>query len=134
MHSHQFHRQRWRTRRLFSNILMIMRLPHPPLRKHQTLEMDRDGAIIIDPGHELHLGQKPKLGGGTPTITLIYISYSVGSLYIHVSLSSFLSFDVLVLFLLSKTQKDQKYFRCFSLVISLVLCVWFAQPSSQFAI
>src|SRR3954454_13882996 len=25
-------------------------------------------------GHEFHLGQKPKLGGGTPTITLIYIS------------------------------------------------------------
>src|SRR4051812_32051892 len=30
------------------------------------------------------------MGGGTPTITLIYISYSVGSLYIHVSLSFFL--------------------------------------------
>src|SRR4051812_3096092 len=40
-----------------------MRLPHPPLRKHQTLEMDRGGAIITHPGHKHHLGQKPKLGG-----------------------------------------------------------------------
>ena len=58
---------------------MIMRLLHPPLRKDQTLEMDRAGTIIIHSGHELHLGQKPKLGGRYADITLIYISYSVGS-------------------------------------------------------
>jgi hypothetical protein len=32
----------------------------------------------------------------------------------------------LFLFLLSKTQKDQKYFRCFSLFASLVFYLWFA--------
>jgi hypothetical protein len=32
----------------------------------------------------------------------------------------------LLLFLLSKTQKDQKYFRCFSLFGSLVFYLWFA--------
>jgi hypothetical protein len=32
----------------------------------------------------------------------------------------------LLLFLLSKTQKDQKYFRCFSLFVSLAFYLWFA--------
>jgi hypothetical protein len=32
----------------------------------------------------------------------------------------------LLLFLLSKTQKDQKYFRRFSLFVSLVFYLWFA--------
>jgi hypothetical protein len=58
-------------------------------------------------GIDLHLGQKPKLGGRYADDSLIYISYFVSPLYIHVSLL-FLFF----LFLLSKTQKDQKYFRC----------------------
>jgi hypothetical protein len=40
-------------------------------------------------------------------------------LYIHISLSLFLLL-ILFLFLLSKTQKDQKYFRCFSLFAFLV--------------
>ena len=53
-------------------------------------------------GIDLHLGQKPKLGGRYTDITLIYISYSVGALYIHFSVSLF-SFVILVLFLLSKT-------------------------------
>ena len=43
-------------------------------------------------------------------------------MYIHVSLSLLLLF----LFLLSKAQKDQKYFRCFSLFASLVCYLWFA--------
>src|SRR3954470_11971326 len=34
---------------------------------------------VIEP----HLGQKPKIGGRYTDITLIYISCSVGSLYIH---------------------------------------------------
>src|SRR3954454_15015577 len=46
-------------------------------------------------------------------ISLIYISYFVTTLYIHISLS----FVVLILFLLSKTQKDQKYFICLSFVL-----------------
>jgi hypothetical protein len=60
---------------------------------------------------DLHLGQKPKLGGRYANDSLIYILYFVGPLYIHVSLSLLFS----LLFLLSKTQKNQKYFRCFSL-------------------
>jgi hypothetical protein len=62
-------------------------------------------------GIDLHLGQKPKLGGSYADDSLIYILYFVGPLYIRVSLSLLFSF----LFLLSKTQKEQKYFRCFSL-------------------
>jgi hypothetical protein len=52
--------------------------------------------------------------------TLIYISYFIGPMYIHVSLS------LLFLFLLPKTEKDQKYFRCFSLFVSLAFYLWFA--------
>jgi hypothetical protein len=70
-------------------------------------------------GIYLHLDQKPKLGGRYAGDSLIYISYFVGTLYIYVSLS-FFSLLFLFLFLLSKTQKDQKYFRCFSLFTSLV--------------
>jgi hypothetical protein len=70
-------------------------------------------------GIDIHLGQKPKLGGRYTDNSLIYASYSVGTLYIHVLLSFFF-FVVLVLFLLSKTQKDQKYFYYFSLFASLV--------------
>jgi hypothetical protein len=69
----------------------------------------RHGACIGDKV-DLHLGQKPMLGGRYADYSLIYISYFVGPLYIYVSLSLLFSF----LFLLSKTQKDQKYFRCFS--------------------
>jgi hypothetical protein len=83
-----------------------------PMMTHQL------GAITGD-GIDLHLGQKPKLGGTYADDSLIYISYFVGTLYIHVSFS-FLSLLFLLLFLVSKTQKDQKYFRCFSLFVSLV--------------
>jgi hypothetical protein len=81
---------------------------------HHNLEMPLHGHVGID----LHLGQKPKLGGRYADDSLIYTSYFVGTLYIHVSLSFSLLF--LFLFLLSKTQKDQKYFCCFSLFASLV--------------
>jgi hypothetical protein len=76
--------------------------------------------VIAGVGIDLHLGQKPKLGGRYADDSLIYISYFVGTLYIHGSLS-FFSLLFLFLFLLSKTQKDQKYFRCFSLFSFLVL-------------
>jgi hypothetical protein len=79
------------------------------------LEVPLLGRVGID----LHLGQNPKLRGRYTDISLIYTSYSVGTLYIHVLLSFFF-FVVHVLFLLSKTQKDQKYFYCFSLFASLV--------------
>jgi hypothetical protein len=71
---------------------------------------------------DLHLGQKPKLGGRYADDALIYMLYFVGPLYIHVLPSLLFSF----LLLLSKTQKDQKYFRCFSLFGSLVFYLWFA--------
>jgi hypothetical protein len=43
-------------------------------------------------GIDLHLGQKPKLGGRYADDSLIYILYFVGPLYIHVSLSLLFSF------------------------------------------
>jgi hypothetical protein len=67
-------------------------------------------------GIDLHLGQNPKLGGRSADDSLFYISYFVSPMYIHVSFSLLFLF----LFLLSKTQKDQKYFRCFSLFTFLV--------------
>jgi hypothetical protein len=70
-------------------------------------------------GIHLHLGQKPKLGGGTPMIhSSIYHNLSI----LCISMFRFLLFYLLLLFLflLSKTQKDQKYFRCFSLFASLI--------------
>jgi hypothetical protein len=80
------------------------------------LEAPLHGRVGID----LRLGQKPKLGGRYADDSLIYISYFVSSLYIHDSLSCFALF-FLFLFPLSKTQKDQKKFRCFSLFAFLVL-------------
>jgi hypothetical protein len=90
------------------------------LLRHTTeaLPHGRVGRVGID----LHLGQKPKLGGRYTDDALIYISYFVGPLYIHVLLSLLFQF----LFLLSKTQKDQKYFHCFSLLVFLVCYLWFA--------
>jgi hypothetical protein len=38
-------------------------------------------------GIDLHLGQQPKLGGRYADGSLIYISYFVGTMYIHVPLS-----------------------------------------------
>jgi hypothetical protein len=50
---------------------------------HHILDTPPHGRVGID----LHLGQKPKLGGRYADDTLIYISYFVGTLYFHVSLS-----------------------------------------------
>jgi hypothetical protein len=71
---------------------------------------------------DLHLGQKPKLGGRYADDSLIYISYFVGPMYIHVSFSLLFLF----LFLLSKTQKDQKNFHSFSLFTCLAFYLWLA--------
>jgi hypothetical protein len=51
-----------------------------PMMTHQPGE-----TTIV--GIDLHLGQKPKLGGRYTDDSFIYISYFVGTLYIHVSLS-----------------------------------------------
>jgi hypothetical protein len=72
---------------------------------------------------DLHLGQKPNLGGRYADDSLIYTSCFVGTLYIHGSLSFFLLF--LFLFLLSKTQKDQKN-PLFLFVCLFSFLVWFA--------
>jgi hypothetical protein len=92
---------------LHESQIMIM-----PTMTHQL-------GAITGVGIDLHLGQNPKLGARYADDSLIYTSYFVGTLYIHVSLS-FFSLLFLFLFILSKTQKDQKYFRCFSLFASLV--------------
>jgi hypothetical protein len=90
-------------------------------------------------GIDLRLGQKPKLGGRYADDSLIYISYFVGTLYIHVSLSfSFCYF--LLLFLLSKTQKRPKIFLlflfiCFFSFLALVCFTcyfWFGIWKIQF--
>jgi hypothetical protein len=91
---------------------------HESLITIMLMMTDQPGAIT-SVGIDVHLGQNPKLGGRYTDISLIYTSYYVGTLYIHVSLSFFF-FLVLVLFLLSKTQKDQKYLCCFCLFVSLV--------------
>src|SRR3954467_10782341 len=89
----------------------LTRTKGPPRR---TTEVHLLGHHGIEP----HLGQKPKLGGRYTDTTLIYISCSDGSLYIH----CFAFFLVLVASF-SKTQKYQKYFRYFSFFVSLL---WFA--------
>jgi hypothetical protein len=110
--------RRKRRRQLTTTPCTIPRRPRARIRTNvllrHILEMPLHGLIGID----LHLGQKPKLGGRYTDNSLIYTSYFVGTLYIHVLLSFSLLF--LFLFLLSKTQKDQKYFYCFSLFASLV--------------
>jgi hypothetical protein len=78
---------------LHESLIMIM----PPMT-HQP-------GAITSVGIDLHLGQKPKLGGRYPDNSLIYTSYFVGTLYIHVSLSFSLLF--LFLFLLSKHKKTK---------------------------
>jgi hypothetical protein len=82
----------------------------------------RRGACIRDKV-DLHLGQKPKLGGRYADDSLIYISYFVGPLYIHVLLSLLFSF----LFLPSQNTKRPKIFSLFLFVclFSLLALVCF---------
>jgi hypothetical protein len=70
-----------------------------PMMTHQL-------GVTTNIGIYLHLGQKPKLGGRYADDSLIYISYLVGTLYIHVSFS-FFSLFLLFLFLLSKHKKTK---------------------------
>jgi hypothetical protein len=49
--------------------------------------MTHQPGAAIRVGIELHLGQKPKLGGRYADDSLIYISHLVGSLYIHILFS-----------------------------------------------
>jgi hypothetical protein len=65
-------------------------------------------------GIDLHLGQKPKLGGRYADDSLIYTLYFVGSLYIH----CFSFFIVLVLISTFQNTKRPKIFPLF-------LSIWF---------
>jgi hypothetical protein len=72
-----------------SLIIMIMR---HQLHLHDSLDMitlmmTHQPGAATGARIDLHLGQKPKHGGRYADGSLIYISYFVGSLYIHVSLS-----------------------------------------------
>jgi hypothetical protein len=84
-----------------SNLIMTMR---HRLHLHESqgtiipMMINQPGAATRA-GIDFHLGQKPKLGGRHTDDSLIYISYSVGPMYIHVLLSLL----PLFLFLLSKT-------------------------------
>ena len=107
----------------------ILALEDPRIRTkdllRHTMEAPHSGLLGID----LHLGQNTKLGGRYTDISLIYISNSVGTLYIHVSLS-FVFVLSLFYFGFPKTQKAQKYFCCFSLFVSLAFKFLFALFSS----
>jgi hypothetical protein len=70
---------------LHESLIMIM---HP---------MTHQPGAITSVGIYFHLGQNPKLGGRYADDSLIYTSYLVGTLYIHVSLS----FSLLILVLIS---------------------------------
>jgi hypothetical protein len=76
----------------------------------------RAGRVGID----LHLGQKPKLGGRYADDALIYILYFVSSLYIHVSLSFYLVASCFY-FCFPKRKKTKNIS-----VVSLYLVLWFA--------
>jgi hypothetical protein len=74
-----------------SHIIMIMRHQHHLHGSRGTITpmMTHQPGAATRAGIDLHLDQKPKLGGRYADDALIYISYFVGSLYIHVLLSFF---------------------------------------------
>ena len=86
------------------------RLLLPPWQTHImiTPEMSHQLWHRTHDGIDLHLGQKPKLGGRYTDIThSFYISYSVGTLYIHVSFSFFLFGSFLLCCCFSKRKKTK---------------------------
>jgi hypothetical protein len=91
-----------------SNLIMIMGLLfllHESLIMIMLMMIHQPG-VIISVGIDFHLGQKPKLGGRYTDISLIYTSYYVGTLYIHVSFSFFF-FVVLFYFYFPKHKKTK---------------------------
>jgi hypothetical protein len=86
-------------------------------------------------GIELHLGQKPKLGGRYANDSLIYISYFIGTLYIHVSLF----FVVVVLVSTFQNTKRPKIFLLFLFIclftflvlVCFVFYFWFGIQKIQ---
>jgi hypothetical protein len=65
---------------------LMLLLPHE-IQGTITLEMTHQPGASTHAGIDLHLGQNPKLAGRYTDISLIYTSYSVRTLYIHVLLS-----------------------------------------------
>jgi hypothetical protein len=81
---------------------------------HHTMEAPPHGRVDRV-GIDLHLGQKPKLGGRYADDSLIYMSYSIRPLYIHVSLS--LLFSFLFSFFFQNTKRPK--------IFPLFLSIWF---------
>jgi hypothetical protein len=97
-----------------SNLIMIM---HHQLHLREsrgtiTPMMTHQPGAATRAGIDLHLGQKPKLGGRYADDSLVYISYFVGPMYIHVSLSLVFSF----LFPFFQNTKRKKIFPLFLFV------------------
>jgi hypothetical protein len=89
-----------------SSLILIMDFL---LHLHESLIMIKppithQPGAITSVGIDLHLGQKPKLGGRYTDNSLIYTSYFVGTLYIHV----LLSFSLIVVVLISAFQNTKK--------------------------
>jgi hypothetical protein len=76
------------TPRTCSPIMVMRHQLHLHKRQGTSMVMmTHQPGAAIRVGIELHLGQKPKLGGRYADDSLIYISYLVGSLYIHILFS-----------------------------------------------
>jgi hypothetical protein len=105
------------------SLIMIMR-HQLHLRKNQgtiTPMMTHRLGAATRAGIDLHLGQKPKLGGRYADDSLIYILYFVGSLYIHVSPSLLFSFLFSFLPKHKKTKNSFLPLVCFTCYFSLLL-------------
>ena len=59
--------------------------PRAHIKMKVLLRHIMEAPLLGLPGSDLHLGQKPKLGGRYTDVSLIVISYSVRTLYIHIS-------------------------------------------------
>jgi hypothetical protein len=105
--------RRKRRRRLITTPCTTLGRPRVHIRTKVLLRHILGMPLHGRPGIDLHLGQKPKLGGEVcrwyTHLHIIFWRYFVYSCFI------FFSLLFLFLLLLSKAQKDQKYFRCFSL-------------------
>jgi hypothetical protein len=107
---------------------MIM---HYPLHLHEGQAMTMPlmthqlGALIGD-GIDLHLGQKPKLGGGTP---MIHSSINNILSVLCISMFHFLFFDCSCsYFYFPKHKKFQKYFALFA--VSFRSCFKIQKPKN----
>jgi hypothetical protein len=110
-------RARRERRPLISMPCIIPGRPRVHIRTKVLLRHILDVLLLGRVGIDIHLGQKPKLWGRYTDISLIYTSYYVRTLYIHVLLSFFF-FVVLVLFYFPK-HKNTKNISVVSLCLLL---------------